>query len=798
MSADATDGWSLPAWSCSSRRIGMLWAIAALLLTLAAPAAHSGDNQSDTLNSSPPSAPETLLVEIRVLGRDLDGIFEVESHPNGQLVVPEEVWTEARLVPAGAAFNMAAGQRGYALDAVPGMDYQIDRSRLILAISAPPAAFDASQVRLADGRSAAPAVSPPGAYLDYDLSATDAFGGHSVGALLESVVFRRSSAFVVGAAFRSDAVDTALVRTDAYWRKDFPDSMHALVIGDTIGSGGMWSQPARFGGVRFSRDFNLAPGYVSYPMPSINGEAALPSTVDVLINNQRSTSTEVPNGPFTISNVPIVTGAGEMQLVVRDLLGRETVIRQDYYIAPQQLRSGLADYSFEAGALRENYGRLSNDYGAWFGAGTHRRGISDTVTAEVHGELQTERQAGGAGVTAVLGQIGVVAVAAGYAVADGEQGGRYRIGFQRAGPSGGVSVNLEHNDRGYRAFAAGPLSERVKDQSGATAGLQAGRGINVGVSYTRRTTWNDARFTLASASIGIPLPGNAYFTFNAGKQLERGGWYGSANVIVPLDGRSTLTASSRRSDDGRLVNALQATRSLPSGPGWGWSLGVSDDASRRAQATAGYNGNHGQFGAEANLRDGATDFRLGAAGALGWLHGLTFATRRIDQGAFAVVRVGDVADVPISLSNQVVAVTNADGLALIPRLLPYQSNLLTIHPDGLPLDVEIDSVRESVIPFARSGTVVNFPVRRTRAALAVLHDANGAPVPAGATVVVMPGHYQTMVFMRGEAYLMELEDDSWIEVHWKDGGCTLSLPQVPAAPGAAAPRIGPLTCAGTR
>ncbi len=31
-------------------------------------------------------------------------------------------------------------------------------------------------------------------------------------------------------------------------------------------------------GVRFSRDFSLAPGYVSYPMPSISGAAALPST----------------------------------------------------------------------------------------------------------------------------------------------------------------------------------------------------------------------------------------------------------------------------------------------------------------------------------------------------------------------------------------------------------------------------------------------------------------------------------------------------------------------------------------
>jgi outer membrane usher protein len=781
------------------RRAGLLLALAlgtlaAAVGNLAGAAEATRDDGADAATTATTAA-ETLLLEIRVLGRDLAGIFEVERGGDGQLVVPQEAWVLARLAPAGTLITLASGQRGYALDAVPGVSYQIDRSRLILEISAPPAAFDASHVLLADGRSPPPVASGPGAYLDYDVSATHAFGASSIGSLLEGVVFRHDSAFVAGGAFRSDSRDARLLRTDAYWRKDFPDSMQTLVIGDSVGSGGMWSQPARFGGVRFSRDFSLAPGYVSYPMPSISGEAALPSTVDVLINNRLSTSTEVPTGPFALSNVPIVTGAGEMQLVVRDLLGRETIIRQDYYVAPQLLRSGLSDFSVEAGALRESYGRLSNDYGAWFGAGTWRRGISDTLSGELHAELQSERQAAGAGVTAVVGQIGVLAIAAGYAVSNGERGGRYRVGFQHAGSAGGINLSLEHNDRGYAEFAAGPLSERVKDQWGGSAGLVIGGRVNLGVSYTQRTTWNQARFTLASASVGVPLPGNAYLSVNAGKQLERGGWYGSAHVIVPLDGRRTASASSSRSNDGQLVSALQATQSLPSGPGWGWGLGVSDDASRRAQAAAGYNGNHGQFSAEAGLRDGDADLRLGTSGAIGWLHGLAFATRRIDQGAFAVVRVGDVPGVPVFLSNQVVAVTNDQGLALVPRLLPFQSNQLTIRPDELPLDVEIRSVREQVIPYARSGVLVDFPVRRTRAALVVLHDASGAPLPAGAWVKIKPEGRETVVFMRGETYLMDLEENSWIEVHWKDGACTLPLPPIPDTPGAEAPRIGPLTCA---
>ncbi len=73
---------------------------------------------------------------------------------------------------------------------------------------------------------------------------------------------------------------------------------------------------------------------------------------------------------------------------------------------------------------------------------------------------------------------------------------------------------------------------------------------------------------------------------------------------------------------------------------------------------------------------GSTDaVRLGVNGAVGRLKGLGFASRRIDQGAFAVVRVGDIAGAEVSLSNQVLARTNSKGLALVTGLasLPEQS-----------------------------------------------------------------------------------------------------------------------------
>lgn len=738
---------------------------------------------------------EFLLVEVQVLDRRMDGLFEVERLASGQLLVPTELWTQARLLPAGTVLTLSGGQPGYLLDAVPGMHYQIDRARLLLQIDPPPQAFDSFQLTLGAERSAVAAPATAGGYLSYDFSTTHAGGLSSVGAVLEAVVFNRSGAFVSGAVVRSDERVSEIIRTDSYWRRDFPDSMESLVVGDSIGSGGMWSRPVRFAGIRYARDFALAPGYISYPMPAMAGAAALPSSVDVLINNQVSSSTSVPAGPFTLSNLPMMNGAGQMQLVVRDLLGRETLISQSYYVAPQLLRAGLADFSVEAGAMRERYGSVSNDYGDWFGAGTYRRGLSDDLTGEVHAEMQGTRQAAGLGFSAVLGYVGVLDVAAGYARADGERGGHYLLGFQRGGAAGGFSVAAEHSDRGYQEFGAAPLSERRKDQWVASAGVSVGWGIHLGLSYTQRTTWTGANFKLAAASFSVPLPGNSYLSVNAGRQLDaKGGWYGSANLLIPMGQRRSLAASSLRRGDGRLVQAVDATQSQGSGPGWGWQLGASDDPGQRAHAAVGYTSNYGTLNAQLSKGSGGTDVRLGASGSLGWFQGLMFATGRIDQGAFAVVRVGKVAGVPVSLSNQVVATTNRDGLALAPHLLPYQANQLTIQPDELPLDVQIGGVEEVVTPYARAGVLVDFPVKQARDALLVLQQVDGAPVPPGAQVIVMPGKQEFVVYQRGEVYLTDLADGDWIVVHWNGGGCVLPLALAGLAADAVAPRPAPLQC----
>ncbi len=745
---------------------------------------------------TPSRKPETLLLDIRVNDLPLAGIIHAERLADGRIALPAEAWAEARLKPAGEPVTMADGQRAYVLDAAPGVVYKLDRSKLTLDITAPAAAYESSALSLG-GRLLAPSTSPPpGIYLNYDLSATRAErASPSYGALIEGVAFGGQGSLVNSIAMRRDDHAQAFIRTDTYWRTDLPGRMETLVIGDTIGTGGAWSRPVRYGGVRYARDFSLAPGYVTYPMPSISGSAALPSTVDVLINNQRSATSNVQSGPFELTNVPIVTGAGQMQLVVRDLLGRETVINQSYYIASALLARGLSDFSFEAGAVRNNYGTRSNDYGSMFGAGTYRVGLSDALTSEVRGEVQGDRFAAGTGLAAVIGELAVVEVAAGYAVSDAEHGGHYVASIQRTAPQGGASLALERFDEGYRQFGGIGTEGKPKNRIVAGGGITLGLGMTAGTSYTRQTTWGGDRFSLIGGNLGISLPGNMYVSLYASKELNAGkSWSGGLNLIIPLDGGRTIAASRARDPKGNVTDTVQAAQSVPVGPGWGWRVAASDSTTQRFQAGATYNVNYGQVTAEGNAGRETNAVRLGANGSLGWMQGLAFASRRIDHGAFAVVHVGDLEGVPVSLSNQVVAITNSKGLALVTGLLPYQLNQLTLNPDQLPFDVEIRGVRESVVPYARSGAFIDFPVKRSRDALVILQQPGGAPVPAGAAVTVTPGNREFIVARRGEVYLVDLGDDNRIAVRWKDGACALALTLPSLLAGGDATRIGPLLC----
>lgn len=741
--------------------------------------------------------PETLLLSVIINTQPLPNIVRAERLTDGRLALGLADWQAANLrLPEGEPLLLPDNQHGFALESVANLTYTLDDGQMTLAVMAPVTAFIGSEISQHSIAISMPEKVMPGFYLDYDSSVSSiGYRYQSHGLLLEGTAFGKWGAVVSGLVFTGNPEHDQVVRTQSYWRKDLPSAMETLVFGDTVSNGGAWSRPVRYAGVRWARDFSLNPRFISMPMPSLSGTAALPSTIDVLINNQRRTSEQVNPGPFELTNVPVVSGAGEINLILRDLFGRESIINQRYYLSPRMLASGLFDFSVEAGFLRENYGRRSSDYDVdnGFITATGRYGVSPRLTGEIHVEAQAKRQAIGIDVVAMLGTFATAEVAVATSHRDPMQGNRYLLALERRSSLGNGALRWEYFDPDFVQFAAIPTEVRPRERLSVALGALLRGNVSMGINYMAQTSWQEERVDLLSVNLGVTLPEGIYLSSYLSQDLGADqGWSAGITFNLPLGRQRTAFTSTSRDSKGHPINRAELSQSVPGGPGSGWRLGISDDSNQHWRAGLSHNTSQGSFSAEATDTVNSTAFRLGASGSIGWLGGHAFAARTIGAGSFAVVKVGSIEDVSIYRSNQLASKTNRSGMALVPDLLPYQENQLTIDPVKLPFDIEIQSIKEIAVPFARSGLFVDFPIYASRNALVLLHQLDGSVVPAGARVTVSSSESSFLVGKRGEVYLMKLSDRNHLSVQWRQGTCELMLTLDSDAP--SEPRMGPLTC----
>ncbi|MDB5953657.1 fimbria/pilus outer membrane usher protein [Ramlibacter sp.] len=769
----------------------------------------SGRDSNTTLQAKPgsPTSPaEQLLADFTVNGLRQPDIARAEQLPDGQVLVAAEDWQAARLKPPGQPRVMSDGTQAFALESVAGLRYRVDKQRMSIEVDAPPSSFTGATMDTQQAAQAAPPRPAPGVFLNYDVSVAQLAGAPSTSAAtLEAVGFGPFGTAVTSALVKDDGQRREFVRLDSYWQYDMPQSMQTLVLGDTVGVAGGWSRPVRYGGLRWGRDFGLRPGLSTMPLPSVAGEAALPSTVDLLVNDSHRFSQSVRPGPFDITNVPVITGAGELNLVVQDLLGRQTVLHQSYYASPRLLAPGLSDFSVETGWLRTGFGTDSR-YGDAFGAATGRRGITPNLTTEGRVELQHDRQASGFELAGLLGTWGVGRLA----VAGSRDrlhdlpahGGLVQVGIERSSPLGGGALQYEYATRGFAPFGESPdpaaPASRSREQLLASIGGRVWGSLNGGISYARRVQWDGEHPSTLGFSLNIPIGSAATLTLTAAKQRSSTSvWTGSVNLNVPLGNEQYIGSRVERQDDGHTAASVLAVRNPPAGPGLGWQAEVSSDPRQRARGGVQYNTNHADLTAEVVTdADARVSSRGGARGTLGLMAGLPFASRPVGEGSFAVVELEGLPDVPIKRSNQVVAQTDSRGLAFVPGLVPWQKNVIEIDAADLPLDVETQAVVQELVPYARSGALVHFDVRRTRQALLVLHQANGQPVPRGARVRLLPAGAEFEAGLRGEVWLTDLAaDQQRVTVSWQSGQCELDL-RIPPSENGAPASLGPLVCDG--
>jgi outer membrane usher protein len=486
----------------------------------------------------------------------------------------------------------------------------------------------------------------------------------------------------------------------------------------------------------------------------------------------------------------VVTGSGDVQLIVRDVLGRETIISQSYYASSRLLRSGLHDYSYELGFLRRDYTRKNNDYGAMVVSGTHRYGFSDSLTGEAHVEATRNVQVGGLSGSILWPGVGLFSAST--ALSNGPNGEGGLAGFQFERRTSGLSLGAtaEFTTKNYADVG------RPSDRAPPAATIQAFVGVpvsfgSIGASYLLRDSRGEADAELLSGNVSVRL-GSLGTLHLAGRKSFKGEKDIAVQTFltVPIGERTSASASLQR-EAGQSSLTANLQKNLPAGDGLGYRASFATGAIDRINGRLSLQTGVGNYDAEVTWTEGRMGTRLVVGGGLAIVGGEVFASRKLTQ-SFAAVRVGKYKNVRIYADNQLVGKTNGAGVAIVPRLRPYDKNIVRIELADLPMDTSVTGAQQVVRPYNRSGVTIDFAAKRERGALVNVVLEDGTALPAGATIRLKSGTEEFVSAPGGDVYLSNLRTQNVASASWSGRSCEFSFgfpdgddPQ---------PRLGRFTC----
>jgi outer membrane usher protein len=758
------------------------------------------------------AADQTLQLDVQINGYPVGKIGEFVLRDGALLARRDELTDVGIRVPD----SVAAGADGLiAISDLSGLSWRIDQDTQTLHVVARDDSLLPALLKVGGmGRGDAAIESGTGATLDYDITQSSAAGRPSTSALFEARAFSpwgvvSSSALgYVGMSPRGPDTNAA-IRLDSTYTYSDPVALRRYRLGDFINGSLAWTRPIRMGGAQITSDFSLRPDLVTFPLPSVSGSVAVPSTLDVLVNGERLLSRQVGAGPFEIPQLPVVTGAGTVTMAVNNALGRQVITTLPFYASSALLAEGLQTYSGQVGMVRRNWGTLSNDYGPAAATATWRRGWSSMLTLEGSGEATRGTTMAGAGAVINIDNLAVLNVSVAGSAGAGAHGAQLAAGIQRLGTAFSFGVSAIMASPAFRDVAAANGDPVSRLQINASGGLSMGRYGSLGIAYAEvRRYANDVAVALPDTIDYLtPLQSARVFTASYSVQVRNVSFYATGfhgfgqqasngilvGLTVPL-GRRDSVGISFGSGSGGASRQVTAQQSPVTVGDWGYQAYATSGAPDHEFLQAGYKSPWALVTAGVDRIGRQSSLAAEAQGSISFVDRAVFASNTIAD-SFAVVDTNRMAGVRVLIENREVGVTNAAGKLLVPELRSFDVNHLAIDPTDIPQDTTIDVTERVVRPQDRSGVVVRFPVTVSHGALVRLIDAADAPMPVGSTAMLQATGDIVPVGYDGEAYLQNLERHNRVLVERLDGTrCTVEFEYRPV-PGRI-PTIGPLRCVG--
>jgi outer membrane usher protein len=662
----------------------------------------------------------------------------------------------------------------------PQVRFVLDAEALTLELTVPPSFFGSTTLDLASGPPQGITYSKnTSAFFNYALSGShlDAIEGFG-----EAGVSMRGNLFYTSA---SRSGDGDVVRGMTNFTIDDRDHLRRWVVGDAYAYAGGLGGAMFLGGVSVSRDYSLNPYFDRYPTLAFKGALTTPSKVDVYVNGAIVRTEQLPPGQFDLSHLTVPTGNGVAEIVIRDAFGQQQVVTHPFYATSAVLARGLQEYSYNLGFRRNDFGTSGNDYDDLSFLGQHRVGVTDAFTAGFRLEGDRNRVSGGPGLAFRL-SAGEIDAEFGVSGEHGVQGYAGSAAYRYNGRPFNFGFFMQAQSPHYSNLSLTAAQDRARFGAGAFFGTQLGRRVGLTAQHTSLDMRDGPTRRLSSLLSSVTLSSNANLVVSAASSRIGNATDNQVFVGVSFFLKANITASASYQRDAGVGTALvDAQKPLPVGTGYGFRVGGSDGGgTRTANGLFQYQGPYGRYEASYVRVGDQAATNVSLSGGFVAIGGTIVATRAVGQ-SFALIRVPGVKGVAGFASNQEVGVTSRKGNLLVPNLIPYYGNILSIADSSLPLDYDIGTTEKLVAPPYRGGAIVTFPVKPIQTVSgSVVLEWNGEDlVPSFGELEVAAGgiRLESPLGEGGEFYLENAEaGPSEATIRFRDIVCSFVL-VVPAS-----------------
>jgi outer membrane usher protein len=567
-----------------------------------------------------------------------------------------------------------------------------------------------------------------------------------------------------------------------------------LILGDSSAPADVFdSMPFR--GAQLASDDDMLPDSLKGYAPVVRGIARTNAQVVVRQNGYQIYQTYVAPGAFEITDMYPTGGAGDLDVTVKEADGSEQHFTLPYASLPVLQREGRLKYAVTGGQYRSYNGSVDKTP---FGQITGIVGLPYGLTLYSGLQESSKYQSIATGLGKNMGDFGAISADMTQAWST-PQGGKKSNGqsWRARYSKNVVGTGTHFSIAGYRYSTSGYYGmQEILDSYGDRSALQDRRrnraeltmsqtlGTDLGsltLSAAREDYWNSGK-TMASYSLGY----NNYWhnisygitwtyskngsagTYDDNKRYDKDRLL-AFNVSIPLENFLPQTWAnygvSTSKNNGTTHNiGLNGVALENHALNWNVQQGYgSDGVGYTGNMNGDYKGTYGEVTAGYSYDKNSDRLNYGLQGGiLAHKEGITLSQPLGETN----VLIGAPGAHGVNIRNQPGVRTDYRGYTVVSNLSVYRKNDITLAPESLPDDVELDINTRTVTPTRGAIVLADYKAKVGRRVLFNLVH-NGQFVPFGAMASLKGADSSNVIVGdKGQAYLTGLDSQGTVLVTW--------------------------------